>query len=109
LTSAKIFSGGALMLAWRWTRKVSGLVAAKPRRAASATTSTTTTIRAIVMGCRSLGFDVDIMEGRVDGASPSRAVALIEDALSRPSGSGMQIDGGPQAAVHVERHGAVLV
>src|SRR3989442_7446747 len=40
LMSAKIFSCGALMLADRWTRNVSGLVAAKTRRAASRTTTT---------------------------------------------------------------------
>src|SRR3989442_1087172 len=39
LMSEKIFSGGALMLADRWTRNVSGLVAAKTRRAASRTTT----------------------------------------------------------------------
>src|SRR5712692_5909779 len=40
LMSGKIFSGGALMLVARWTRKVSGVVAAKMRIAASRTTTT---------------------------------------------------------------------
>src|SRR2546422_334185 len=40
LMSGKIFSGGALMLAERWTRNVSGLVVAKTRRATIRTTAT---------------------------------------------------------------------
>src|SRR5438309_11569932 len=40
LMSGKIFSGGALMLAERWTWNVSGLVAAKTRRATIRTTNT---------------------------------------------------------------------
>ena len=47
--SGKIFSGGALMLVARWTRNVSGLVAAKMRTAASGTTTRTATTIAMVL------------------------------------------------------------
>jgi hypothetical protein len=39
--SGKILSGAAFMLAVRWTRNVSGFVAAKPRTAAMRTMTTT--------------------------------------------------------------------
>jgi hypothetical protein len=46
---AKILSGGALMLAERWSRKVSGLAAAATSTATTATTMTTPRLMAIVL------------------------------------------------------------
>src|SRR5713226_5806173 len=71
LMSTKIFSGGALMLVARWTRKVSGLVAAKMRTAASRTTTTI----AIILNIDSSGT---VLKSQGDGyRKASRPLALL--------------------------------
>src|SRR5882672_317236 len=81
LMSAKIFSGGALMLAVRWTRKESGLVAAKP---STPTIKTTTTMPSI------LNIDVApyCVTTLIIQHTPNRSVTIPNrgDQKVRPSG-----------------------
>src|SRR5947209_300731 len=105
--SGKIFSGGALMVSARWTRNVSGRVAAIPTTAAIASTSTSTMpptiIRNVFMTCSS-GF-CQIAGELVEGAGKTYLHRVVHAEPGLP----LLVAGLERAATQSEGGAAVLL